>query len=81
MDCEIYVNGTGLKCMLKWYVKDYYYARFHSRNNCKHWVKDNYLSSQEPIGKNYIPHSMSAGGYNKDAVMMYYLTSEFWLPF
>ena len=29
MDHEIYVKGTGSRCVLEGYVKDNYYARFH----------------------------------------------------
>ena len=30
VDHEILVKGTGLRCLLEGYVKDNYYARFHT---------------------------------------------------
>ena len=32
MDHEIWVKGTGSRCVLEGYVKDNYYARFHTHS-------------------------------------------------
>ena len=32
VDCEIQVKVSGSMCMLEGYVKDNYYARFHTRS-------------------------------------------------